>query len=123
MAAHYGVSRTVHARPAGAAGPLLGLVEREGRSQCYLRRLTPGLMGEFYQMRRLLEPAALTQAAPFHDKASLERMRADLLAAESALPRAFPPTASPSSNRSHPRLDRRLPEPHAGHTEAADPRR
>jgi DNA-binding GntR family transcriptional regulator len=89
MAAHYNVSRTV-TRDLLARPDTLGLVEREGRSQCYLRRLTPGLMGELYQMRRLLEPAALTQAAPFHDKASLERMRADLLAAEARYPDLYP---------------------------------
>ena len=52
MAAHYGVSRTV-TRDLLARLDTLGLVEREGRSQCYLRRLTPGLMAELYQMRRL----------------------------------------------------------------------
>ena len=89
MAAHYGVSRTV-TRDLLARLDTLGLVEREGRSQCYLRRLTPELMAELYQMRRLMEPAALMQAAPFHDRAMLERMRADLLAAEARYPDLSP---------------------------------
>ena len=120
MAAHYGVSRTV-TRDLLARLDTLGLVEHEGRSQCYLRRLTPGLMAELYQMRRLLEPAALMQAAPFHDKASLERMRADLLAAEARYPAISPDSFAKFEQDLHLELDRRLPKPNAGHADAADP--
>jgi len=85
MAGHYGVSRTV-TRDLLARLETLGLVEREGRSQCFLRHLTPALMSELYQVRRLLEPAALLAAAPFHDRQELERRRADLRAAEAQYP-------------------------------------
>jgi len=85
MAAHYGVSRTVTRDLLGRL-ETLGLIEREGRSQCYLRQLTPALMTELYEVRGLLEPAALLRASPFHDKGDLERMREDLLEAERRYP-------------------------------------
>jgi len=85
MAGHYGVSRTV-TRDLLARLETLGLVEREGRSQCFLRHLTPALMSELYQVRRLLEPAALLEAAPLLDREDLERRRADLRTAEDLYP-------------------------------------
>jgi DNA-binding GntR family transcriptional regulator len=85
MATHYGVSRTV-TRDLLARLEILGLIERAGRSQCFLRQLTPELMSELYEVRRLLEPAALLQAAPFHKKEELARMRAELLEAEAHYP-------------------------------------
>jgi DNA-binding GntR family transcriptional regulator len=85
MATHYGVSRTV-TRDLLARLETLGLVEREGRSQCFLRHLTSTLMSELYEVRRLLEPAALVAAAPFHHRQDLERMRADLSKAEAQYP-------------------------------------
>lgn len=85
MATHYGVSRTVTRDLLGRL-ETLGLVEREGRSQCYLRQLTPELMSEFYAVRRLLEPAALIAAAPFHQRETLELMREKLLDAEHRYP-------------------------------------
>jgi DNA-binding GntR family transcriptional regulator len=89
MAGHYGVSRTV-TRDLLARLETLGLVEREGRSQCFLRHLTPALMSELYQVRRLLEPAALLGAAPFLDRQDLERRRADLRTAEDLYPEIPP---------------------------------
>jgi DNA-binding GntR family transcriptional regulator len=81
MAAHYGVSRTVTRDILGRLESMR-LIEREGRSQCYLRQLTPELMSELYAVRRLLEPTALLLAAPFHQREMLERMREELLDAE-----------------------------------------
>jgi DNA-binding GntR family transcriptional regulator len=89
MATHYGVSRTV-TRDLLARLETLSLVEREGRSQCYLRRLTPGLMTELYELRCLLEPRALCRAAPLHRKENLLRMRDDLLDAERRYPDVGP---------------------------------
>jgi DNA-binding GntR family transcriptional regulator len=85
MASHYGVSRTV-TRDLLARLETLGLVEREGRSQCFLRHLTPTLMSELYTLRRLLEPAALIGAAPFHDRQAIEQRRAHLVEAEARYP-------------------------------------
>ena len=89
MATHYGVSRTV-TRDLLARLEILALVERERRSQCFLRQLTPELMSELYEVRRLLEPEALLQAAPFHEKKELEHMRAELLEAEARYPNVPP---------------------------------
>jgi DNA-binding GntR family transcriptional regulator len=89
MATHYGVSRTV-TRDLLARLETLNLVEREGRSQCYLRQLTPALMTELYELRCLLEPPALIKAAPLHRKENLERMRDDLLGAERRYPDVGP---------------------------------
>lgn len=89
MAAHYGVSRTV-TRDLLARLETLGLIEREGRSQCFLRQLTPTLMSELYEVRRLLEPPALLNAAPFHDRAELEQNREELLEAERRYPNVTP---------------------------------
>ena len=85
MATHYGVSRTV-TRDLLARLETLGVVEREGRSQCFLRQLTPALMSELYEVRRLLEPRALLNAADTHDRAELERIRDELLQAERRYP-------------------------------------
>ncbi len=89
MATHYGVSRTV-TRDLLARLETLSLVEREGRSQCYLRQLTPELMIELYELRCLLEPQALIKAAPLQRRESLERMRDDLLDAERRYPEVGP---------------------------------
>lgn len=85
MASHYGVSRTVTRDLLGRL-ETLSLVEREGRSQCYLRQLTPQLMTELYELRCLVEPLALLKAAPRHRREALERMREDLLDAEHRYP-------------------------------------
>jgi DNA-binding GntR family transcriptional regulator len=85
MASHYGVSRTV-TRDLLARLETLGIVEREGRSQCFLRQLTHELMNELYEVRCLLEPAALIGAAPFLSTDVLEAARQDLLDAEKRYP-------------------------------------
>jgi len=89
MATHYGVSRTV-TRDLLARLETLGLVEREARSQCFLRHLTSDLMAELYEVRRLLEPTALVLAAPFHTRDDLERVRASLSDAETNYPSLAP---------------------------------
>jgi DNA-binding GntR family transcriptional regulator len=85
MAEHYKVSRTV-TRDLLARFEARGLVQRIGRSQCYLRQLTPELMSNLYEVRTLLEPTALLRAAPHHQKDQLERMRQDLVDAQRRYP-------------------------------------
>jgi DNA-binding GntR family transcriptional regulator len=91
MASYYDVSRTI-TRELLARLEILGLVEKEGRSQCFLRHLTTELMSELYEVRRLLEPTALVLAAPFHRQVDLERMRADVIQAEAHYPNLSPDT-------------------------------
>ena len=85
MAEHYGVSRTVTSELV-ARFEAHGLLEKAGRSQCFLRELTPALMNDLYEVRRLLEPTALLASAPFLAKPKLERMRADLVDADRRYP-------------------------------------
>jgi len=85
MASHYGVSRTVTRDLLGRL-EILGLIEREGRSQCFLRQLTPQLLSELYEVRRLLEPPALVGAAPFLARDMLGGMRDRLVEAERRYP-------------------------------------
>jgi DNA-binding GntR family transcriptional regulator len=85
MAEYYHVSRTV-------TGDLLvrlqerGLVERRGRSQIQVPALTEQLMVDLYEVRAILEPAALVRSAPFLGKDRLERMKQQLRSAEVAYP-------------------------------------
>jgi DNA-binding GntR family transcriptional regulator len=85
MAEHYKVSRTI-TRDLLARLEARALVHRIGRSQCYLRQLTPELMSDLYEVRTLLEPTALLRAAPQHRREHLERMRQDLVDAERRYP-------------------------------------
>jgi DNA-binding GntR family transcriptional regulator len=85
MAEHYGVSRAV-TRDLLARLEARGLVEKAGRSQCFLPELTPELMSDLYEVRRLLEPTALLNAAPHLARERLEAMRKDLREAESKYP-------------------------------------
>jgi DNA-binding GntR family transcriptional regulator len=85
MADHYGVSRTVTSELL-ARLEARGLVEKVGRSQCFLPELTPELMSDLYEVRRLLEPTALLSAAPRLARDRLEAMREDLREAEGKYP-------------------------------------
>ena len=85
MADHYGVSRTVTRDLLGRL-EARNLVEKIGRSQRFLRELVPELMNDLYEVRRLLEPTALVNAAPRLSKPRLEEMRADLLRGEEKYP-------------------------------------
>lgn len=81
MAAHFSVSRTV-IRDVLARLQERGLVEKDARSHWVAGPLTATAMREFYEMRRLLEPAALLQAAETLDRDELARMRDRLIEAE-----------------------------------------
>ncbi|MGQ9369537.1 GntR family transcriptional regulator [Azospirillum sp. ST 5-10] len=89
LAAHHGVSRTV-AREVLARLEHVGILRKDERSRWYLPALTPARVGELYEMRRLLEPVALRQAAARAPSTLLARMRADLEAA-SDHPERVPP--------------------------------
>lgn len=59
----YGVSRTV-ARDVIGRLQQRGVVRKDDSSRWYAPALTPDHVGELYQLRWILEPVALTQAAP-----------------------------------------------------------
>uniref|UniRef100_UPI001183EB1D GntR family transcriptional regulator n=1 Tax=Elioraea rosea TaxID=2492390 RepID=UPI001183EB1D len=63
LARHYGVSRTV-AREVIARLNQRGLLRRDARARLVAPALTAAHVGELYEMRALLEPAALVRAAP-----------------------------------------------------------
>ena len=63
LADHYGVSRTV-AHEVLTQLSILGLVVQDRNQRWYAGPLTPELMREHFEMRWLLEPIALEQAAP-----------------------------------------------------------
>lgn len=73
MARHYGVSRTV-ARDVIARLHQRGVVRKDERSRWYARGLTPDYVAELYEMRRVLEPAALLGAAETVPRDMLARM-------------------------------------------------
>ncbi|MEP9376762.1 GntR family transcriptional regulator [Aquabacter sp. CN5-332] len=84
LAAFYGVSRTV-ARDVVARLQQRGIVKKDGRLRWYAPALTPGYVGELYEMRALLEPVALLSAAEHLPEGTVERLKANL---ETALSRA-----------------------------------
>ncbi|MFC3282454.1 GntR family transcriptional regulator [Litchfieldella rifensis] len=63
LARFHGVSRTV-AREVMARLQQRGIVRKEGHSRWYAPALTPDHINDFYEMREVLEPAALTKAMP-----------------------------------------------------------
>lgn len=77
MARHYGVSRTV-ARDVIARLHQRGVVRKDEKSRWHARGLTPDYVAELYEMRRVLEPAALLGAADSVPPALLTRMRRHL---------------------------------------------
>ena len=89
MASHFGVSRTV-------TGDVLsrlherGLVQQAARGAWVAGPLDADAMRELYMIRRLLEPAALVQAAGGLDRRRLERMRDRLREAEAVYPDVSP---------------------------------
>ncbi len=63
LARHYDVSRTV-ARDVVARLQQRGVVCKDDRSRWIAPAMTPAHVGELYELRWLLEPVALTKAAP-----------------------------------------------------------
>ncbi|MGP1254406.1 MAG: GntR family transcriptional regulator [Kiloniellales bacterium] len=85
LAERYGVSRTV-AREVLGRMQERGLVEKSSRPHWIAGPLTAKSMRELYQMRRLLEPPALVEAASRLSTAEIERLRARLLEVERRFP-------------------------------------
>ena len=79
MASHYGVSRTV-VRDVLSRMHERRLIEKDARSHWIAGPLTAGTLRDYYQIRRILEPAALVLAAPRLDADVLGAMRARVLA-------------------------------------------
>jgi DNA-binding GntR family transcriptional regulator len=63
LARHYGVSRTV-ARDVLSRLQQRGVVQKDDRSRWYAPALSAEHVGELYELRWVLEPVALTKAAP-----------------------------------------------------------
>ena len=85
MAEHYRVSRSI-TRDILARLQARGMIERSGRSQCFLPELTSTLMHHLYEVRRLLEPVALMHAADHLDRDRLDAMRTALVEAGARYP-------------------------------------
>ncbi len=77
LARHYQVSRTV-ARDVVGRLQQRGILRKDDRSRWYAPALTPEHVRELYEMRWLLEPVALTKAAPHVPASVIETMRANL---------------------------------------------
>lgn len=84
LAKYYRVSRTV-ARDVLARLQQRGVIRKDDKSRWYAPSLTPGYVGELYEMRRVLEPAALLVAAPRAPKPQIKALRESL---ESAIARS-----------------------------------
>ncbi|MDI4663907.1 GntR family transcriptional regulator [Xanthobacter autotrophicus] len=77
LAAAYGVSRTV-AREALSRLHQRGVVRKDARLHWYAPALTPAYVAELFEMRAILEPAALRLAAPRLPPAILAALRGNL---------------------------------------------
>lgn len=75
LAEHFGVSRTV-TRDLLARMHGVGLVAKDNAGHWIAEKMTPDRIRHLYELRCLLEPAALLQAAPHVPGAVLEEMRA-----------------------------------------------
>jgi DNA-binding GntR family transcriptional regulator len=77
LARYHGVSRTV-ARDVAGRLQQCGLLRKDERSRWYAPALSPAHIGELYELRWILEPAALAQAAPRLPPGFLAAMRGHL---------------------------------------------
>jgi DNA-binding GntR family transcriptional regulator len=82
---HYSIGRTV-ARDVLSRLEERGFLEKAHRSHWVVPQLTPRLMKYLYEIRRLLEPAALLTAIPLVPIGDIESMRDGLRAAEARYP-------------------------------------
>ncbi|MCD1643510.1 GntR family transcriptional regulator [Aurantimonas coralicida] len=77
LARHYGVSRTV-ARDVVGRLQQRGVLRKDDRGRWYAPALTPDHIAELYELRAILEPIALTKAAPHAPASLLTQMRTRL---------------------------------------------
>ena len=87
LAEHFGVSRTV-AHEVLLRLERVGLVQQETNARWYAGPLTPSRIENLYQMRILLEPEALRQAAPLIEPSAIEEKLARVTHAEAVEARA-----------------------------------
>ncbi|MAY62357.1 MAG: GntR family transcriptional regulator [Rhizobiales bacterium] len=85
LAESFGVSRTV-TRDTLARMDGVGLVHKDKSGHWIARRITPERVEHLYELRWLLEPQALIQAAPHIPKQELERARQNIWNALGRLP-------------------------------------
>lgn len=86
VAEHFGVSRTV-VRDVLARMHSVGLVRKDSLGRWIAAKVTPDKTHHLYELRWLLEPEALRQAAPHVPAAYLERARATVVDALDGFPR------------------------------------
>lgn len=86
LAAHFGVSRTV-SRDVLARMQSVGLVTKDTLGRWVAHRVTPDQTHYLYELRWLLEPQALRQAAPYMPLHDLELAREAALNALDGFPR------------------------------------
>lgn len=77
MAEHFGVSRTVVRDVLGRMHSV-GLVAKDDTGHWIAHRVTPDRIRHLYELRWLLEPRAMTLAAPYIPRAQLEQARANV---------------------------------------------
>ena len=80
MATHFRVGRTI-VRDVLSRMQERGLITKDARSHWIAGPLTAGALREYYEIRCILEPAALLMAAPRLDADELRRMRGRVTAA------------------------------------------
>lgn len=80
LAACHGVSRTV-AREVLSRLNQRGVVKKDAKLHWYAPALTPAYVAELFEMRAILEPAALRQAIPHMPTEAVPRLRRHLVAA------------------------------------------
>jgi len=89
LAEHFGVSRTI-AHELLLRLERVGLVRQEANARWYAGPLRPARIGELYEMRILLEPAALRQAMVHMDEHMILERLERVLAAETLEARSDP---------------------------------
>ncbi|MEP9354675.1 GntR family transcriptional regulator [Xanthobacter sp. KR7-65] len=85
LAEHFGVSRTV-TRDLLARMHGVGLVAKDSAGHWIAEKMTPDRIRHLYELRCLLEPAALRHAAPLVPETALEAMRARILSTRADKP-------------------------------------
>jgi DNA-binding GntR family transcriptional regulator len=87
LAEHYGVSRTV-AQELMTRLERVGIIRQEANARWYAGPLTPERITQLFEMRWLLEPTALQQAAPSLSPPELAAMRGRVVAARRRVARS-----------------------------------